>query len=124
MKLRIRGNSIRFRLSRSELDQLGSRGVVRDSIQFGSGASLNYGIEVVAADRLTVSFDSQTILVALPETLAERWALPEEVAIRGDQPLDASENLSILLEKDYTCLAPREGEEDADSFPNPAGRDT
>ena len=123
MKLRIRGNSIRFRLSRSELDQLGSRGVVRDSISFGAGASLSYGIEVSAADKLTVSHESHTILVTLPKPLAQRWALPEEVAVQGDQPLDASENLSILLEKDYSCLAPREGEEDADSFPNPAVKD-
>jgi hypothetical protein len=124
MKLRIRGNSIRFRLSRSELDQLGSRGVVRDSISFGAGASLSYGIEVSAADKLTVSHESHTILVTLPKPLAQRWALPEEVAVQGDQPLDASENLSILLEKDYSCLAPREGEEDADSFPNPAAKDS
>ena len=123
MKLRIRGNTIRFRLSRSELDELASRGVVRDSISFGAGVNLNYGIEVGTADNLAASFESQTILVALPKSLAERWVLPEEVAVRGDQPLGASENLSILLEKDYACLAPREGEEDADSFPNPAVND-
>jgi hypothetical protein len=120
MKLRIRGNSIRFRLSRSELDELGSRGVVRDSINFGAGASLSYGIEVSSADSLTVRHDSHTILATLPKPLAQRWALPEEVAVQGNQPLNASENLSILLEKDSSCLAPREGEEDADSFPNPA----
>ncbi|MGH8167708.1 MAG: DUF7009 family protein [Woeseiaceae bacterium] len=36
----------------------------------------------------------------------------------GAQPLDGDE-LSILVEKDFACLAPREGEDDSDKFPNP-----
>lgn len=52
--------------------------------------------------------------------MVQRWAGPKEVAIRGEQALTGDGALSILLEKDFTCLTPRDGEEDADSFPNPA----
>ncbi|GIT14245.1 MAG: hypothetical protein CM1200mP36_00010 [Gammaproteobacteria bacterium] len=40
--------------------------------------------------------------------------------IVGEQSLDDGGRLKILVEKDFVCLAPREGEEDeADMFPNP-----
>jgi len=28
--------------------------------------------------------------------------------------------LALLIEKDFQCLAPRDGEQDLDTFPNPA----
>jgi hypothetical protein len=33
--------------------------------------------------------------------------------------------LRILVEKDFACLAPREGEDESDMFPNPlSGKET
>ena len=120
MKLRIRGNSIRFRLSQTEMVQLVEDGAVSDSVGFGPDARLTYRVEVRPVESLTADFTTQGIQVAIPTAMARNWAAAEEVAIRGEQALTGDASLSILLEKDFVCLTPRDGEEDDDSFPNPA----
>ncbi len=120
MKLRIRGNSIRFRLSQTEMVQLVENGAVGDSVEFGPDARLTYRVEARRVESLKGSFTAQGIQISIPTAMVQRWAEPEEVAIRGEQALTGDRSLSILLEKDFTCLTPRDGEEDADSFPNPA----
>jgi hypothetical protein len=120
MKLRIRGNSVRFRLSRAEIAQLEDTGAVQDTVQFGPGNLLAYGLEVGSADSLAVSYTPDRIRVEVPAVSAEQWLQPEEVSLQGEQPLAGGGRLLILLEKDFACLTPREGDDDADSFPNPA----
>lgn len=119
MKLRIRGNSIRFRLSQTEMVQLVENGAVHDSVEFGPDARLTYRVEARPVESLKADFTAQGIQVDIPAAMVQRWAEPEEVAIRGEQALTGGASLSILLEKDFVCLTPRDGEEDADSFPNP-----
>ena len=49
----------------------------------------------------------------------------EQVAIAGEQRLDDGALLTLLVEKDFACLAPRPGEDESDMFPHPeadAGR--
>ncbi len=121
MKLRIRGNSVRFRLSQTEMIQLAERGSVQDSVDFGPGAQLDYRIDVGPAERLEASYAAHSIRVVVPTAAAQKWAKPDEVAVRGEQPVPGGGSLSILLEKDFTCVSPREDEDDSDAFPNPAG---
>jgi len=92
---------------------------VNDSVEFGPDARLTYRVEVRPVDSLKADFTAQGIQVTIPTAMVQRWAEPEEVAIRGEQALTGDASLSILLEKDFVCLTPRDGEEDADSFPNP-----
>ena len=40
-------------------------------------------------------------------------------AITAEQVLDDGGVLNILVEKDFACLAPREGEDESDMFPHP-----
>jgi hypothetical protein len=47
------------------------------------------------------------------------WAASEQVSIEGEQTLDDGEKLSILVEKDFACLAPRPGEDESDMYANP-----
>jgi len=119
MKLRIRGNSVRLRLSQSETVQLAETGSVADSIEFPPGGRLEYGIAVSDVPAPEASFDQNGIKVALPSDTARSWLEPEEVTISAEQDLDGDRVLKILIEKDFACLTPREGEEDADAFPNP-----
>ena len=45
MKLRIRGDSIRIRVSQGELREFAERGQVRDTVHFGGGVGLTYALE-------------------------------------------------------------------------------
>ncbi len=124
MKLRVRGNSLRIRVSQAELTSIAQHGAASDQVCFGPGRTLAYGVEVVADGALTASFVDGNITVLLPRAQLERWVAPDQVTVEGEQSLGEAGRLRILVEKDFTCLAPREGEDDGDLFPNPqlAGR--
>ncbi|HWM30033.1 MAG TPA: hypothetical protein VNQ14_16340 [Woeseiaceae bacterium] len=119
MKLRVQDNSIRFRLTRAEVDNLHRDGVVSATVSFPGGSRLEYRVETTAlAGEPQATFSAGELVVQVPETAMRNWATTEEVSIIGAQPLDG-DALSILVEKDFACLAPREGEDDSDKFPNP-----
>lgn len=120
MKLRIRGNSVRIRVSQSEMTRIVSEGLAEDSVHFGPGGRLTYRVEVVPEGPIRAAYVGDRISVQLPKGAIDRWQRPEEVSIEAEQGLDAGRSLKILVEKDFACLAPREGEDDeADLFPNP-----
>jgi hypothetical protein len=120
MKLRIRGNSIRIRVSQLELHEIAQRGRVRDTIHFGDGVGLSYALESDADARAPrASYAADRISVVLPEATMRRWADSNQVSIEGEQALDGGETLRILVEKDFACLQPRPGEDESDMFPNP-----
>jgi hypothetical protein len=119
MKLRIRGNSLRLRVSQAELKRIAEQGSAEDSIRFGPGASWRYGIDVGTGKAVAAEFTAQSLRVMLPKTAVDRWLDPSEVSIEAQQQIGDGETLRILVEKDYTCLAPRSGEDDSDLFANP-----
>lgn len=110
-------------MSQTEMVQLAERGSVQDSVEFGPGTRLEFRIDVGPAERLEASYSAHSIRVVVPTAIAQKWAEPEEVAVRGEQPVTGDGTLTILLEKDFTCLTPREDEDDSDAFPNPASAD-
>ena len=119
MKLRIRGNSLRLRVSRTELERIAEQGSAEDSIRFAPGMEWRYGIEVKPAGDVAAQFGANALRVVLPKPRVYRWLGDQEVSIEGLQPIGNGETLRILVEKDYTCLAPRTGEDDSDLFVNP-----
>lgn len=119
MKLRIQDNSIRYRLTRTEVDALSSEGSVSASVSFPNGSRLEYSIETSSlTGQPRADYSAERLVVQIPQATARQWAATEEVSIRGAQPLEDGE-LSILVEKDFACLTPREGEDEADMFPHP-----
>lgn len=117
MKLRIRGDSLRLRLTRGEIDRLGDQGRVEQAIHFGPASALTYAIELAEVDEPIARFEHARITVALPRTRALAWARGDEVGIAAEQALPEG-SLALLIEKDFQCLAPR-GEQDGDAFPHP-----
>ena len=47
MKLRIRGNSVRLRLSQSDMTQIVDHGLVVDSVEFAPSEKLEYRLEKI-----------------------------------------------------------------------------
>ena len=120
MKLRVLDNSIRLRLTRTEVQQIHDDGLVKSSVPFSAGVSFDYVLESSPACVEPVAhFANGTLTVSLPEPDAQRWAGSDEVSLAAQQLLDDGGNLKILVEKDFACLTEREGEDDSDMFPHP-----
>jgi len=120
MKLRIRDNSIRLRLTQGEVETLQSDGLVSASTFFPGGRTFDYRVESSPASVKPEAFFSESIVtVRLPETIVLAWATSNQVSMAGEQQLESGHTLKILVEKDFKCLAPREGEDEADMYPHP-----
>ena len=120
MKLRIHKNSIRLRLGRSDVESLADDGLLRETLRFPDGAELSYALESSPASVVpTAHLEGGGILVRLPEDLVSTWARSERISISEDVDLGPDGQLAILVEKDFACLTPREGDDDADSYPHP-----
>ncbi len=120
MKLRIRDNSVRVRLTRGEVDTLRDNGVVSARTGFPGSREFQYRVESSPASVIPGAFFSDNVVtVRLPETTVLAWANSEQVSIAGEQRLDDGEQLMILVEKDFACLAPRKGEDESDMYEHP-----
>ena len=111
MKLRIKGDTIRLRLTRSEVDAVASGKAVVERTSLSQPFS--YALET-SGETMGAAFADGRMTVNVPHAVAARWASTEEVSLRGREG-----GVEILVEKDFACLIPREGEEDPDAFPNP-----
>lgn len=124
MKIRIQDNSIRLRLSRSEVQALAADGRVASVTQFPGGPAFHYRVESSPASVMAVaSFIDGCISVRLPERSVLAWAASEQVSLSGEQMLENGEQLILLIEKDFACLTPREGEDESDLYEHPLAAD-
>lgn len=121
MKLRIRGNSLRLRLTKSEAAEIGAGRIVEETVEFGVIPGQQFGYALVPSDckQVTASFEEARIAIFVPYTEAASWAQSSRIGIEAEKLLDNNRALRILIEKDFACLEPRPGEEDADTFVNP-----
>jgi len=118
MKIRILGNSVRFRLTRSEVHALCTEGYVENQTIFEDSV-FSYAVRFVEdSERLSAQFMDNTITLNLPQSLGSNWHRTERVGF--SETIDFKDNgcLSLLLEKDFTCLDERQ-EDQSDNYPNP-----
>lgn len=116
MKLRIQGNSLRFRLTQTEVSNFGQADACMGKVAFPDGNTLNY--QLTSGSKLSSDFSNNIITIALPETQVESWIKSDQVGISGNLTLENGDKLSILVEKDFKCLTDR-AEDESDMFPNP-----
>jgi hypothetical protein len=117
MKIRIRGDSLRLRLSQSDVRALDDEGSVGDELHFPAGSALGCELRVVdGIDGLDAVLDDHRIRIAMPRDWARRLIDTDEVGVRSEIALEGGRTLVLLVEKDFRCLVPRPGEEDGDGF--------
>ena len=118
MKIRIKGNSIRLRLSQPEVAAFLEYGSISDVIEI-PGGPLVYNLERCGEDQLNVSRLAGSIRVGMPTQLCERWASDDCVGFDHHQDIGSEKSIYILVEKDFQCLKPRVHEDESKLFPNP-----
>ena len=123
MKLRIKGNSIRLRLLRSEVERLCSADIVSEEIRFGTATDQALKYSIAASDgieEVTVQFSDNQIVVLLPESVAMNWTGGDDVGIEASIDVGNYTELSVLVEKDFECVGRPDDPDKADAFPNPS----
>jgi hypothetical protein len=121
VKLRVKGNSIRLRVTRSELARLQSGQSIQETVHFSSdpSARLGYTLEIGShSEPVTVVFVGQQIVVSISRDQLTGWSGEHQVGIYASLPIDETTTLEVALEKDFACLDLSD-EDNADTFTNP-----
>ena len=118
MKLRIKGNSIRLRLLRPEVEELERAGVVTETTVFGADSTLEYRISVSDIEKVTATFFESVLEVHVPLGIAKEWFSTEMVGFDGTVD-NEDEGLTILVEKDFVCLTRTDDPDNAIAYPHP-----
>jgi hypothetical protein len=118
MKIRIKGNSVRYRLSKSEVAKLEVGGYLEEQTSFGEH-KLRYALQVTGAqETLSASFIDGKITLFIPESHIRGWAQNETVGFNATMPLTGTDSLYLLVEKDFICLD-ETTEDQNDNYENP-----
>ena len=121
MKLRIKANSLRLRVSRSELARFQAGGRIEETIHFTAApeATLTYALEsALKPSPVTVRYRSREVTVILSKDRASIWGEQSEVGVYSTLDMGAAGSLEVAVEKDFACFD-RSDEGNSDTFVNP-----
>ncbi|MCO5947791.1 DUF7009 family protein [Mucilaginibacter flavidus] len=113
MKLRIKSNSIRYRLTQSDVAALVKNRQLEDSVDFGVNKLL-YTLQIVDDYQLSATFNNNTITLFIPAGMLTELVETDKVGFENIRHLP-----HLLVEKDFTCLD-NVAEDQSDNYPNPS----
>jgi hypothetical protein len=126
MKLRIKGDSLRLRVSRSEVARVLAGEYLEETIHFAPQpvAKFTYALkQEPSLSRPTVQYAGNKVTILIPADQANEWGVTDQVGIAEDISLGDLGSLQLLIEKDFACLD-RSEEDNEDTFPNPSAGTT
>jgi hypothetical protein len=118
MKIRIKDNAVRFRLTRSEVRQLSEQFYIHSKTEFNTQV---FHYEIKASDEyshLSADFSDNTISLFFPKHLAQEWYANDLITHENVIKLNNGASLKLLLEKDFVCLDHTD-EDQSDNYANP-----
>ena len=123
MKLRLKGNSIRVRLDRRDIERLIDKGRVDDAVCSGRDWRSRTRWRRVWAPRgrPTAHYTDGCLTIRIDPDDADEWLAGDRVGFDYQQPVHGGV-VRVLLDKDFACIDRPAGEEadDAYTFPNPS----
>jgi hypothetical protein len=117
MKIRIRGNSIRYRLDKQDLAALQQTGKVEADTIIGAQA-LHFCLKAKDIATATAKLEAFGLHLSLPLQQVQQWTQTDQVGIEQELPNPDGSVLKILVEKDFKCLTDRD-EDESQAFDNP-----
>jgi hypothetical protein len=123
MKIRIKGNSIRLRVTQGEVETFGETGYVSEITQVSNESRFIYELYTAQdVDQFSATFFDHVMRISVPFKKATKWASTDQVGMDAVLKNGVDDGLSILIEKDFQCLVPREHEDESDNYPNPLAK--
>jgi hypothetical protein len=118
MKIRIKGNSIRIRLTQIEVKNFADNGFIEEATEFIDN-KLFYALAVTTnVSELSAQMIGNKITLLVPENIAQNWIKTDLVGFENKFDLGNNKKLFLLVEKDFVCLD-NTFEDQSDMFPNP-----
>lgn len=119
MKLRIKANAIRLRLSQTDVAKLALEGLLEEKLSFSKITSLCYRLQA-KKDILKpgITYSDNTITVFIPLDFTTDWPANNVVGTSSHYTTEDGTEISILIEKDFKCLDDTT-EDQSDNFANP-----
>ncbi|MGK7390659.1 MAG: DUF7009 family protein [Candidatus Cyclobacteriaceae bacterium M2_1C_046] len=119
MKLRIKGSTIRLRLSEPEVSKVIDGLTVQETVYFGRENIFKYSVIPDECDKICADYTKNTIKISIPKDKIKEWGQDDEkVGFDHTEKFAEGTSLYILIEKDYKCLTDRD-EDESDLFDNP-----
>lgn len=115
VKLRLTHNSIRIRVQRSELTQLGETGTIQESVAFPTTTTFQYEITMHDGQDIEASYNGAKMSIKIPNEMAQSWIESTQVGIEAHLSLSGKDQLHVLIEKDFPC-ADRPNEDKSETF--------
>ena len=120
MKIRIKGNSIRIRIVKTELDTFGKDGILEERTDFGNAALIYRLQSKQGIQQLEAAMEDNIITLYVPEEMKQEWVNTNVVGYNNNMELGNGKKLFLLLEKDFKCLDAEVLEDQSDNFDNPS----
>jgi hypothetical protein len=118
MKLRLKDNSIRIRLTRSEVKLLTESGSIEEHVDFGEQRFQYIVKKNEGINEMTAQLNPYSISINIPTVFLKDWNENEKVGFSSLMKLNNGSALKILVEKDFVCLDDTE-EDQSDNYINP-----
>jgi hypothetical protein len=112
MKIRIKGNSLRYRLTRTDVERFAREGYLEETTDFGP-TRLTYSLLHTATGHLSACYENNHITLYMPARMAREWISTDKVGFENNE-----DGLYLLIEKDFKCLD-NVAEDQSDNYPNP-----
>ncbi|MCL9981074.1 MAG: hypothetical protein NBV77_06470 [Bacteroidia bacterium] len=123
MKIRIKGNSVRLRLTKTEVETFGKTGEFNEETHLLGGV-FRYQLKTSNEhSTLSAAWENLGIVFYMPAKLAQDWVNSNDVGHQHVLTLPATnsqhqQELFLLIEKDFVCLD-NTFEDQSDNYPNP-----
>lgn len=118
MKLRIKGNSIRLRLSKTDVTVLHDTGYIEEQTLFAANKFM-YALQCSEnVHELSATFSNNKMIVYIPTAWTRDWPMNDTVGFDSRIKLTETDSLYILVEKDFICLD-ETVEDQSDNYENP-----
>lgn len=119
MKIRMKGNSIRYRLTKTDVSNFGKHGFIEETTEFLNDHFFQYRLEKkTGITSLQAYYAANRICIFVPENIADEWINTDVVGFDNKMNIGDGKELFLLIEKDFVCID-HTFEDQSDNYPNP-----
>ncbi len=118
MKLRIKGNSLRIRLTKTEVSKLAQTGYLEEHTIFLNNRFMYTLQKIDESQELSAAFENNKMTIFVPGSFVKDWPGNNVTGLDTKMLISQTDSLYLLIEKDFVCLD-ETTEDQSDNYNNP-----